>query len=76
MFTSEMQRSKGFATIVLKELENWSTELGFKNCVLETGIRQTEAVKLYEKCGYVKIPNYGQYEGIVDSICFKKEFNK
>jgi putative acetyltransferase len=32
-----------------------------------------EAVKFYKKCGYKIIPNYGQYQGMENSICFEKK---
>lgn len=72
MFVPESQRSKGIATIVLKELETWTNELGFPKCVLETGLKQPEAIRLYEKNGYAQIPNYGQYIGMDNSVCFEK----
>ena len=72
MYTDEASRGKGFARKVLTELENWAKELGFEFCVLETGKRQPDAIALYEKCGYQKIPNYGQYIGIENSVCFQK----
>lgn len=72
MFVPENKRSKGIATLVLKELETWANELGFPKCVLETGYKQPEAIRLYEKNGYVKIPNYGQYIGMDNSVCFEK----
>ena len=42
-------------------------------CILETGKRQAEAIRLYKKSGYDIIPNYGQYAGIENSVCFKKD---
>jgi putative acetyltransferase len=30
---------------------------------------------LYTKSGYALIPNYGQYEGVENSVCMKKEMN-
>lgn len=66
-------RGKGIAKSILSELENWAAELGYQACVLETGIRQTEAVSLYPKCGYKIIPNYGQYIGVENSVCMKKD---
>lgn len=42
MFTATEARGKGVATHILKALENWATELNYKSCVLETGIRQLE----------------------------------
>ena len=73
MFTLPEKRGKGLASAILKELESWAKELGYKKTILETGKRQTEAVALYSKCGYQVIPNYGQYIGIDNSICFEKE---
>lgn len=73
MYTSPNGRKKGAATTVLAELEKWATELSYKKCVLETGIRQADAVSLYQKCGYKSIPNYGQYIGVENSVCFEKE---
>jgi putative acetyltransferase len=72
MFVPENQRSKGIASIVLKELELWASELGFEKCVLETGLKQPEAIRLYEKNGYKLILNYGQYIGMDNSVCFEK----
>jgi len=72
MYTSKESRGKGIASMMLAELEQWAKELGFKQCILETGIKQPEAIGLYEKNGYHSIPNYGQYLGVEDSKCFKK----
>ncbi len=72
MYTVPVLRGKGLATIVLKELEKWANELSYSRCVLETGKKQPEAIELYKKNGYVLIPNYGQYIGIENSVCFEK----
>ena len=72
MFTLSDQRGKGIASLVLKELEQWARELGYKKLVLETGIKQVEAIALYQKNSYTRIPNYGQYIGIENSVCFEK----
>lgn len=72
MYVPPKFRGKGIASLVLTELEQWSRELGFSRCVLETGKKQPEAIRLYKKNNYSVIPNYGQYEGIDSSICFEK----
>lgn len=72
MYTDPAARGKGVATAVLDELEKWAAELGCTACILETGWRQPEAVALYRKCGYDEIPNYGQYIGMENSVCFRK----
>jgi GNAT superfamily N-acetyltransferase len=73
MYTLPGHRGKGMAGIVLKELEEWAVEMGYPTCVLETGKKQPEAIALYLKCGYEIIPNYGQYAGIENSVCFEKK---
>ena len=73
MFTDANFRGKGVATQVLTELENWALELGYTKCVLETGKRLPDAVRLYENLGYQLIPNYGQYVAMENSICFEKK---
>ena len=73
MFVPLTLRGKGIASAVLNELEKWASELGYKKCILETGKRQPEAIALYKKNGYIQIPNYGQYIGIENSVCFIKE---
>ena len=72
MYAVPHKRGKGIATIVLNELENWANELNYKKCVLETGKRQPDAIRLYTKNGYLPIPNYGQYKGVENSVCFGK----
>jgi len=56
----------------LQELEQWSAELGYHKCILETGRFMPDAVALYNNRGYRQIPNYGPYVNTEDSICFEK----
>ena len=72
MFVPLEQRGKGIAGKILKELEIWAMELGNRKCILETGIKQPEAISLYKKSGYRFIDNYGQYKGVENSVCFEK----
>lgn len=72
MFTLPEYRGQGIGLLVLKELETWAKELGYTRCVLETGKKQPEAIRLYEKAGYSVIENYGQYIGVENSVCFEK----
>ena len=71
MFVKPEFRGKGYASKILIELENWAKDLGYLSTILETGKKQTEAIQLYSKT-YEIIPNYDQYIGIVNSVCFKK----
>jgi GNAT superfamily N-acetyltransferase len=76
MYTLPAHRGKGIAGKVLKELETWAAELSYIKCVLETGKKQPEAIQLYQKSGYHIIPNYGQYAGIENSVCFEKQVKR
>ena len=76
MYTLPESRGKGIASKILSELESWTTELGYRTCVLETGKRQPEAIKLYVKNGYRQVPNYGQYAEVENSLCFTKDLSK
>lgn len=75
MYTLPELRGRGNAAKVLGELENWAAELGYKKCILETGLRQPDAIALYKKQGYKPISNYGKYGGIENSVCFEKKLN-
>jgi putative acetyltransferase len=73
MYTLKEYRGKGVASAIVAELEKWAEELGYVDCVLETGKRQPWAISLYEKLGYSRTENFGRYVGIENSVCFRKE---
>ncbi len=73
MFVSPEVRGKGIASHILTALEDWAKELGYTTCILETGKKQVEAIALYQKNNYKTIPNYGQYTGVANSLCFEKK---
>ncbi|NML38843.1 GNAT family N-acetyltransferase [Chitinophaga sp. G-6-1-13] len=73
MFVHPDYRGKGLASEILLELEKWAGELGYQACVLETGKRQPEAIALYQKNGYAITENYGQYIGVDNSVCMRKD---
>ncbi len=73
MYVCPQSRGKGIATKILSELENWTAELSFLKCILETGKKQPEAIELYKKNNYQRIPNFGQYAEVENSLCFEKE---
>jgi GNAT superfamily N-acetyltransferase len=72
MYVLPEQRGKGIAHQILNELEKWAKELGYADCILETGKKQIEAIGLYQKAGYLIIRNYGQYQGVEYSVCMQK----
>lgn len=73
MFVLPAMRGKQLAARMLQELEKWAVEEGNTTAVLETGRRQVEAQRLYSIAGYSRTENYGQYSGMEDSICYRKE---
>lgn len=75
MYTLPKFRGKGIASKILSELEDWAGELQYSKCILETGKKQAEAIALYKKWGYRIIPNYAQYTGMENSLCFEKVLN-
>lgn len=72
MYVKDDFRGQGIAILILRELEIWAAALGYTNLVLETGKAQPEAIRLYQKSGYKTIANYGQYAGLENSVCIKK----
>jgi GNAT superfamily N-acetyltransferase len=72
MYVAREWRRLGIARRILADLENRALGLGYHTLRLETGIRQPEAIGLYETSGYRHIPLFGQYQGGTLSVCFEK----
>jgi ribosomal protein S18 acetylase RimI-like enzyme len=56
----------------LSYLEEKAKDIGFRNLVLETRLKNNEAVQFYQKQGYKVIPNYGKYVNRPEAVCFGK----
>ncbi|MBK5187739.1 MAG: GNAT family N-acetyltransferase, partial [Gemmatimonadaceae bacterium] len=63
MFVAREHRGRGYSKVMLTTLERLAGESGCEAVRLETRHLQTAAIALYEGLGYVRIPNYGIYEG-------------
>jgi GNAT superfamily N-acetyltransferase len=61
MYVMPEARGRGIAATLLAALERAAADLGYRHLVLETGIRQQEAMRLYETRGWTPIENYGAY---------------
>ncbi|MBU2996026.1 GNAT family N-acetyltransferase [Cellulophaga baltica] len=72
MYVKPEHQGKGIGSKILQELEKWGSSLKYTTAILETGIRQPDAIALYKKNKYSITDNYGQYIGVKNSICFKK----
>jgi GNAT superfamily N-acetyltransferase len=73
MYVVAPARGKGLARAVLSHLEQTAAEAGFEALLLETGLKQPEAIALYESSGYVPVPGFGYYKDAELSRCFGKD---
>ncbi len=62
MYVVQHARRTGVARLVLRTLEDSAREAGCDLLVLETGMRQPEAVELYESAGYAPVTPFGYYK--------------
>ncbi|MEU4739482.1 GNAT family N-acetyltransferase [Actinosynnema sp. NPDC023658] len=73
MYVVDAMRGRGLAPVVLKSLEAAARAAGRTRMVLETGLRQPEAIGLYRANGYARIDNFGVYRHHPESLCFAKD---
>jgi putative acetyltransferase len=73
MYVAREVRGRGIGRALLTRLEEEARALGLVQLVLETGIRQIEALALYERAGFTPIPPYGEYAAsAATSLCLAK----
>ena len=72
IFVLKEYRRQGLSKLVIRKLEELAVNSGHKYALLETGIKQTEAINLYKNSGYGVIENYEPYVGNANSVCMKK----
>jgi GNAT superfamily N-acetyltransferase len=73
MYVVEDRRGVGYARRLLAELEARAAAVGYQQIILETGLRQPEAIALYESSGYQPIPGFGFYANQALSRSFAKD---
>ncbi len=73
MYVVPESRGGGVARRVLAELEREARGLGVSRLVLETGIRQQDALALYQRAGFAEVPLFGEYIGSPLSVCMAKD---
>ncbi len=73
MYVSPAARGRGIGRAVLAALEAEARALGIVRLVLETGLRQGEALALYEGAGFSQIPPFGEYVASPLSVCMAKD---
>ncbi len=72
MYVVKEARGKGLSRTLLAALEAKALSFGYTLVKLETGLRQPEAINLYVKSGYSRIPRYGRYTNQPLAACFEK----
>ena len=73
MYVRPEERGRGMGRVILVALEAEARALGISRLVLETGIRQTEALALYKRAGFSRIDPFGEYTTSPLSVCMAKE---
>jgi GNAT superfamily N-acetyltransferase len=71
MFVATRWRGRGIAARMLAALEGRARARGYRALRLETGVRQPEAMRVYERAGFVPIPAFGDYTDPL-SRCYEK----
>ncbi len=72
MYVERSVRGSGVGRAIVARIEQEARALGMSHIVLETGVRQVEAIALYRRTGFTEIPAYGEYVTSPVSICFAK----
>ena len=72
MYVANVARGMGVGRALLRALEGEARELGARRLVLETGVRQPEAIGLYESAGLERIEAFGEYVGSEFSVCMRR----
>ncbi len=73
MYVTPSVRGRGVGHRLLIELEAEARRLGVTRLVLETGERADEAMTLYTRAGFVRIPCFGEYINSPLSLCMAKD---
>lgn len=76
MFVPPAARGRGIAGNLLRILEDHAASRGIRLIQLETGPLQDSAIRLYERSGFVLIPNFGKYVGDDNSVCYEKAVSR
>jgi putative acetyltransferase len=62
----------GFGKLLLNYLADYARARGVGLLRLETGIHQAEAISLYQRMGFQRIPPFGTYVEDPLSLCYEK----
>ncbi len=73
MYVHPASRGRRIGERMLAELEAGLVREGLRAALLETGDAQPEALRLYERCGYVRRAPFGGYEDNGTSLFYEKK---
>jgi GNAT superfamily N-acetyltransferase len=73
MYVDPAWRGQGVGAALLRAIEDSARGEGKRRVVLETGERQPEAIALYRRQGYERIPNFGYYKDHAGCVSFGRE---
>jgi GNAT superfamily N-acetyltransferase len=72
MYVRPQFRGLGLGKLMLNHMVAYAQERGVDVLRLETGIYQMEAIALYERYGFRRIPPFGPYFEDPVSLCYEK----
>lgn len=73
MYVRPAFRGRGLANRLLVHLEAMARERGVPLLRLETGVYQRDAIAMYEKFGFYRIPPFDVYTDDPISLCYEKK---
>jgi putative acetyltransferase len=75
MYVRPRFRGRGFGKLMLDHLADYARQQGISLLRLETGIHQREAIGLYERMGFQRIPPFPPYRRDPLSRCYEKRLS-
>ena len=76
MYVVPSFRGRGIAQTLMVEVEVLARVRGYTAIKLETGVRQPEAIAVYERAGFTPIEAYPPYDKSTISICMAKHVER
>ena len=73
MYMRPQFRGLGLAKQMIEHLTIYARANSIMLVRLETGIYQTEAIGLYERAGFYRIPPFGPYRDDPRSLCYERQ---
>lgn len=73
VFVQESYRGQNIGGQMLAHLIEHAQKLGYQRMLLETGEFLAASVRLYQRYGFTRIENYGDYKNMPESLCMGRE---